>query len=41
MSSSPADPQQVFRTTLPAGTSFLVVFVPSKYHEGQPIDQDF
>jgi len=36
----PADPQPVFQTDLPAGTSMIVVFVPSQDRDGNPIDQD-
>ena len=36
-----ADPQQVFRTDLPTGTSMIVVFVPSQDRDGNPIDQDY
>lgn|SRR5262245_5927957 len=35
-----ADPQQVFRSQLPVGTSLVVVFVPSADRDGKPIDQD-
>ena len=38
--SSTADPQQVFRSPLPVGTSLVVVFVPSKDRDGNPIDQE-
>ena len=41
MPDSPVNPTEVFRSTLPAGTSLIVVFVPSKDREGQPINQDF
>jgi hypothetical protein len=34
-------PQEVFRTALPVGTSLVVVFVPSKDRDGQPIDQEY
>jgi len=34
----PADPQEVFQTDLPAGTSMIVVFVPSQDRDGNPID---
>src|SRR3954452_8161557 len=37
----PVNPAEVFRSALPVGTSLLVVFVPSKDRDGQPIDQDF
>ena len=36
----PADPQDVFRSTLPVGSSLVVVFVPSKNRDGMPIEQD-
>ena len=35
------NPQDVFRTTLPVGTSLIVVFVPSKDQDGEPINQDY
>jgi hypothetical protein len=35
------DPQDIFRSTLPTGTSLIVIFVPSKDRNGDPIDQDF
>ncbi|MGA2066082.1 MAG: hypothetical protein ABSG86_14000 [Thermoguttaceae bacterium] len=35
------DPQAALRTSLPTGTSLLVVFVPSKDRSGAPIDQDY
>jgi hypothetical protein len=35
------DPRQAFHTTLAAGTSLLVIFVPSKDRVGAAIDQDF
>jgi hypothetical protein len=41
MSSPDASPQEIFRSALPAGTSLIVVFVPSKDRNGQPIDQDY
>ena len=36
----PIDPQQVFRSSLPVGTSLVVVFVPSKDRDGNSIDQE-
>lgn len=36
----PTDPQQVFQADLPAGTSLIVVFVPSEDRNGNPIEQD-
>jgi hypothetical protein len=41
MSSPGVNPHEVFRSGLPAGTSLVVVFVPSKDRDGQPIDQDY
>jgi hypothetical protein len=41
MADEPQDPQAVFHSTLPVGTSLIVVFVPSKDRDGQPIDQDY
>jgi hypothetical protein len=32
--------EQVFHSTLPVGTALLVVFVPSKDRDGNPVDQD-
>ena len=41
MSSPTPSPHEVFRSGLPAGTSLIIVFVPSKDRDGQPIDQDY
>src|SRR5437667_8795118 len=41
MATAPINPHEVFRSTLPTGTSLLVVFVPSKDRDGKPIDQDY
>jgi hypothetical protein len=41
MAEEPSDPQTVFRSGLPVGTSLVVVFVPSQDRDGQPIDQDY
>src|SRR5260370_19574381 len=41
MSSAPGNPQDVFRSALPVGTSLIVIFVPSQDRDGQPIDQEF
>lgn len=38
---SSVNPQEVFQATLPAGTSLIVIFVPSKDRDGQAIDQDY
>ena len=40
MASEPINPHEVFRSRVPVGTSLLVVFVPSKDRNGEPIDQD-
>jgi hypothetical protein len=34
-------PEAIFRSALPVGSCLVVVFVPSKDRDGQPIDQDF
>jgi hypothetical protein len=36
-----AQPETIFHSTLPVGTSLLVVFIPSKDRAGKPVDQDF
>jgi len=41
VANSPVNPAEVFRSTLPAGTSLIVIFVPSKDREGQPINQEY
>lgn len=41
MSTSSGDPKLVFRSTLETGTSLIVVFVPSKDRNGEPVDQDY
>lgn len=41
MVEQPSDPQTIFRSGLPAGTSLIVVFVPSQDRNGQAIDQDY
>jgi len=38
---SSVKPEEVFRTSLPVGASLVVVFVPSKDRDGQPIDQEY
>jgi hypothetical protein len=40
MNPTPPNPQEVFHTALPVGTSLVVVFVPSKDRDGQAIDQE-
>lgn len=41
MSTSSGDPKLIFRSTLATGTSLIVVFVPSKDRNGEPVDQDY
>ncbi len=41
MPETPVNPADVFRTTTPAGTTLIVLFVPSNDREGKPIDQDY
>jgi hypothetical protein len=41
MADPSVNPQEVFRSNLPVGTSLLVLFVPSKDRDGNSIDQDF
>jgi hypothetical protein len=41
MSDPPVAPEQVLRSSLPVGTSLVVVFVPSKDRDGVDIDQDY
>jgi hypothetical protein len=41
MSSAPGNPQDVFRSALPVGTSLIVIFVPSQDRDSQPIPQDY
>jgi hypothetical protein len=41
MAENAVQPQDVFHSGLPAGTSLIVVFVPSKDRDGQAIDQEF
>lgn len=35
------NPQEVFRSKLPVGTSLIVLFVPNKDRDGASIEQDF
>ncbi len=35
------NPQEIFRSQLPVGASLLVIFVPSRDRDGQPVDQDY
>jgi hypothetical protein len=41
MAEEAISPQTIFHSDLPVGTSLVVVFVPSKDRDGQPIDQDY
>src|SRR5438552_1505061 len=41
MAEQPSDPQAVFHSALPVGTSLVVVFVPSLDRNGQPIEQEY
>jgi hypothetical protein len=41
MTNPAVNPQEVFHSTLPVGTSLIVIFVPSQDREGRAIDQDF
>jgi hypothetical protein len=40
MSDQPIHPEEVFHSALPTGALQVVVFVPSKDRDRQPIDQD-
>jgi len=35
------NPQEIFRSQLPVGALLLVIFVPSRDRDGQPVDQDY
>src|SRR5215475_4280982 len=41
MSEQTVNPHEVFRSAVPTGTSLVVVFVPSRDRDGQPVDQDY
>lgn len=41
MDEQPSNPQNIFRSALPVGTSLIVVFVPSQDRDGQAIDQEY
>lgn len=41
MANTPVNPAEVFRSSLPTGTSLIVVFVPSKDRDGKAVDQDY
>jgi hypothetical protein len=36
-----SQPEQIFHSTLPVGTSLMVIFIPSKGRDGKSVDQDF
>src|SRR5215471_5577211 len=41
MDSQSVNPQDVFRSHLPVGTSLIVIFVPSRDRNSQPIEQEY
>src|SRR5438105_15681120 len=41
MATPSVNPQEIFRSGLPAGTSLVVIFVPNKDRDDQPLDQDY
>ena len=41
ISDTPIAPEQVLRSSLPVGTSLIVVFIPSKDRDGAAVDQDY
>jgi hypothetical protein len=41
MNGPPVNPQEVFRSQLPVGTSLIVIFVPNRDRDVQPIDQEY
>src|SRR5882724_2954889 len=41
MNDPAVNPEDVFQSQLPVGTSLIVIFVPSRDRDGQPIDQDY
>jgi hypothetical protein len=41
MNDPPGNSQEVFRSQLPVGASLIVIFVPSRDQDGQPIDQEY
>jgi hypothetical protein len=41
MNDPSVNPQEVFRSQLPVGASLIVIFVPSRDWDGQPIDQEY
>jgi hypothetical protein len=41
MNGPSVNPQEVFRSQLPVGISLIVIFVPNKERDAQPIDQEY
>jgi hypothetical protein len=41
MNDPSVNPQEVFRSQLPVGTSLIVIFVPNRDRDAQPIDQEY
>jgi hypothetical protein len=41
MNDPSVNPQEVFGSQLPVGASLIVIFVPSRDRDGQPIDQEY
>src|SRR6266404_5023903 len=41
MNDPAVNPEDVFQSQLPVGTSLIVIFVPSRDRDGQPIDQEY
>ena len=41
MNDPSVNPQEVFRSRLPVGTSLIVIFVPNRNRDAQPIDQEY
>jgi hypothetical protein len=41
MNGPSVNPQEVFRSQLPVGTSLIVIFVPNRDRDAQPIDQEY
>jgi hypothetical protein len=41
MNDPSVNPQEVFRSQLPVGASLIVILVPSRDRDGQPIDQEY
>jgi hypothetical protein len=41
MNGPSVSPQEVFRSQLAVGTSLIVIFVPSRDRDAQPIDQEY